>query len=126
MIFDTDVLIWFFRGNVRAEKALRLAEHKVISVITLMELMAGARNKAEQQTIKKLVRTEEFMVLPLTEEIGSRAQYYVEKYAGSHGLSIPDALIAATSVESGDSLCTSNVRHFRAVPELELVALRIT
>jgi hypothetical protein len=38
----------------------------------------------------------------------------------SHGLLIPDALIAATALEFNLTLCTKNIRHFQMIPDLEL------
>lgn len=37
-----------------------------------------------------------------------------------HGLSLPDALIAATAMAGEMRLVTRNLRHFKAVPHLEL------
>ena len=39
----------------------------------------------------------------------------------SHGLVIPDALIAATALEHGLALYTRNVRDFQMIPSLTLV-----
>jgi len=38
----------------------------------------------------------------------------------SHGLVIPDALIAATAVTNNLELVSNNVRHFAMIPELRL------
>lgn len=42
MIFDTDVLIWCFRGDPKASRKIGPTPHEQISVVTLMELMQGA------------------------------------------------------------------------------------
>jgi hypothetical protein len=39
----------------------------------------------------------------------------------SHSLGLLDAVIAATAIGAGASLCTFNVKHFRAVPGLVTV-----
>jgi len=39
----------------------------------------------------------------------------------SHSLGLIDALIAATAISAGASLCTYNLKHFRAVPGLVTV-----
>lgn len=39
-------------------------------------------------------------------------------YSKSHGLTIPDALIAATAIMQGLELATDNDRHFKMIPEL--------
>jgi predicted nucleic acid-binding protein len=38
----------------------------------------------------------------------------------SHGLSIPDALIAATAVEHGIALYTRGLHHFQMIPALTI------
>ena len=38
MIIDTDVLIWYMKGNEKAYKAIEMADSFFISVVTYMEL----------------------------------------------------------------------------------------
>ncbi|MDP1559758.1 MAG: hypothetical protein Q8K59_09065 [Nitrosomonas sp.] len=57
---------------------------------------------------------------PFTENIGHRALIYVEEYALSANMIAGDAIIAATAVENNMPLSSSNVKHFKAVKELEL------
>jgi predicted nucleic acid-binding protein len=45
---------------------------------------------------------------------------YIEQFALSHGLTATDALIAASAVELQMPLATSNSKHFKAIPSLEL------
>ena len=47
----------------------------------------------------------------------------VEQYAPAHGMRAGDALIAATALEAAQPLCTSNAKHFRAIPLLEVLRL---
>jgi predicted nucleic acid-binding protein len=124
MIFDTDVLIWCFRGDSRAARLLEKTSPRQISVITQMELMQGARNKTEQQTIRNFLSSMGFTVLPLTEEVGHRASIYVENHALTGGLQQADALIAATAVEHGETLCSGNAKHYRIIKELALAVFR--
>jgi predicted nucleic acid-binding protein len=44
----------------------------------------------------------------------------VEKYAKSHGLKIPDALIAATSICEEMPLLTYNVKDFKFIEKIRL------
>ena len=55
MIFDTDVLIWVTRGNLKAKNLVDGTADKRISAVTYMELMQGARNKAELAAIEKFL-----------------------------------------------------------------------
>jgi hypothetical protein len=124
MIFDTDVLIWVLRGNAKAAKAVDQAEDRAISVVTYMELIQGARDKAEMKTIKSFLTDLRFGTLPLTENIGHRASIYMEEYCLSVGMSLADALVAATAVENNQPLLTGNTKHYKQVKEIDLAAFR--
>ena len=55
MLFDTDVLIWSFRGNGAAQREIDGDGERSISAVTYMELMQGARNKQEQRLIREFL-----------------------------------------------------------------------
>lgn len=120
MIFDTDILIWVQRGNLRAAALVEGARERSISVQTYMELLQCAKDKQQQRLVKRFISDFRFTVLPLTENIGHRALVYVEEYGLSSGMRAGDAIIAATATENGMTLSTVNVKHFRPVKELEL------
>jgi predicted nucleic acid-binding protein len=114
MIIDTDVLIWFFRGNVDAKTALDAIPTGIrfVCAITYMELLQGVRNKAELKKLKEVFETSEFIVLPLNREIGEIACRYLEQFNLQSGLRIEDALIAATASAYDKTLFTGNYKHF--------------
>ncbi len=120
MLFDTDVLIWVLRGNTKAARAVDQAEQRTISVVCYMELLQGARDKAEVRAIKSFLGDMRFVMLPLTENIGHRASIYMEEYGLSVSMSMADALIAATAVEVGEQLITGNAKHYKAINDLDL------
>jgi hypothetical protein len=124
MVFDTDVLIWVLRGYRKAADVIDAAEQRAASLVTYMELLQGARGKAEIRAIKGLLADLGFQMLPLTENIGHRASIYMEEYGLSGGLGMPDALIAATAVEANQELQTANVRHYRPIRELRIKQFR--
>jgi predicted nucleic acid-binding protein len=124
MLFDTDVLIWVFRGNARAAWIIDGTPERRLSVITLMELIQGARDKKETRLIKQFVSDLGFQSEPLTENIGHRAVIYMEEYGLSSGLRVGDALIAATAVENGLTLCSGDRTHYQAISELDLKLFR--
>lgn len=86
MLFDTDVLIWVFRGNARAASTVDRATDRFLSVVTYMELLQGARNRRETALIRSFLADAAFEMLPLTESIGHRAAVYVEEYGLGAGL----------------------------------------
>lgn len=124
MIFDTDVFIWIQRGNRRAAQLVQNAPSRFLSIQTYMELLQGARNRNEQVATRRFLSDFSFVTLPLTMEIGTRAAGLVESFSLSHDMRAGDAIIAATAIENGQVLCTSNVKHFRQIPMLELQPLK--
>ena len=63
MILDTDVIIWAFRKNEKANKLL-LDNIFSISAITYMELLQGAKSKQELNAIKRFLKVFDVKVLP--------------------------------------------------------------
>ena len=124
MLFDTDVLIWVLRGNAKAARFVDETENRQISVVTLMELLQGARDKHETRLIKRFVVDLGFRTLPLSENTGHRAVVYMEEYGLSSGLRVADALIAASAAENNLTLCSGDKSHYRAIAELVLQPFR--
>lgn len=83
-----------------------------------MELYCGALNKLELQRIRKHIGA--FQLFHITQEISERSTELVAQYAKSHGLQIPDAIIAATAIEFSSPLMTLNVKDFRFIDGLQL------
>ena len=124
MIFDTDVMIWAFRGNAKALDAIDAASERSLSAVTYMELLQGVRNKKEMLAMKRFLSTLGFSVLPATANISSRAVAIMEDTALKSDLGVCDALIFATALDTGDTLLSGNAKHFKEVPLLDAVAFR--
>ncbi len=124
MIFDTDIFIWAQKGNTKAADLIESPDAKLLSILTYMELLQGAKNKAQHKTIKDFLSDFGFTVLPLTENIGHRAAIYIEEYALSCRIRAGDALVAATAVENNLSLASSNAKHFLPIKDLKLRVFR--
>ncbi len=120
ILCDTDVIIEYLKGNETTKKIFDKLERAniALSAITLMELYYGALNKRELNKIKRALS--EFNILPLNEEITEIAINLIEKYSKSHGLKIPDALIASTAIYYDLSLWTYNIKDFRFIENLGL------
>ena len=123
-MFDTDVLIWFLRGNRAAAELLDRQTERAVSIVSLMELQQGARSQEESRAIRRFFPDNELELIPINESISHLAATLVEDHALKDGLRVTDALIAATARENGFILATGNVRHMRSVPGLELKAFR--
>ena len=46
MMYDTDILIWFIRGNDKAAGALEKDSERSLSIQSYMELLQGAQDAA--------------------------------------------------------------------------------
>lgn len=120
MIFDTDILIWIQKGNLKAAKMVDRATERYLSTQSYMELLQCAKNKRQIQTMRDFLTTSNFQILPLTENIGHRAAIYIEEYTLVSGLRAGDAIIAATATENNLTLATANAKHFKIIKDLNV------
>jgi predicted nucleic acid-binding protein len=122
MMFDTDILIWCFRGNRSALETIGSERERALSIVSFMELVQGARSPGEAREIRRFLRDNTFRILPLDEAMSHLAASLMEAHALRGGLQVADALIAATARETGEILATGNIRHFRPIAGLRLKA----
>jgi len=121
-VLYTDIVVDALRDFTLAIDYLEDVEQQGdlrISGPTQMELIVGCRNRAELQRLGRFLRR--FTMLDLTESIGKSAVALLRQYRLSHGLLIIDALIAATALAHGETLSTKNVRHFRMIPDFQVM-----
>lgn len=124
MIIDTDVLIWGARGNDRACSEIQNIKSPKISCITAMELLQGARDKAEQKKFFNLLKSWNIEIVHINENISTLAMQYNRDFSLSKGIGIEDALIAATVIEKSEELFTANDKHFNYVTGLKIRKFR--
>ena len=118
-IVDTDVLIDAASQISKAIDCLNGFEQNsmlAISVITQMELFVGCRNKTELGNTKRFLQR--FQVLKLSEQISDKAIGLLLQYRLSHGLAIPDALIAATAITFNQPFISKNQRDYSFISGL--------
>ncbi len=122
MIIDTDVLIWYLRGNPRARDLLASLGHaeRQVSVLAHMELCAGARGAGELREIDRMIEALFSRVLPIVEPVSALALRLMRRWAPTHGLRPIDAMVAATALGSKQALATGNARHFQMIPGLRI------
>ena len=121
-IVDTDILIDAARQVREAVACLADIEQGsalAISAITQMELLVGCRNKTELRHTERFLQR--FQVLKLNEPISDLAIDLLRQYRLSHGLAIPDALIAATAIVWNQSLISKNQRDYSFIKGLQLL-----
>ncbi|MCP5108598.1 MAG: type II toxin-antitoxin system VapC family toxin [bacterium] len=119
ILTDTCVLIEYFKEKPGVTEIIKNTGpgNIVLNSVIVMELLAGARNKVELNSIKK--RLNEFQVLEINQSVMDDAGFLMENYYLSHELKIPDAIIAATSRYHGVSLFTFNKKDFRYIPGIK-------
>lgn len=120
MLVDTDVLIWYLRGNNRARHAIEALPSFFISVVTYIELVQGMRNKQELRRLRRAIKIWDAKILYISEDISAKAMFYIEQYYLSHSLQLADALISATAVANGIDIFTANAKHYRILKEITL------
>jgi predicted nucleic acid-binding protein len=126
VIVDTDILIWYFRGDEAARRFLTGVPfpERTVSALTVMELLQGCRDQRETRDTAVFVSENLAAVIHPDEAISRRALQLLELYARRAGLRVVDALIAATALERSVALATANVRHYRAITGLSVVGFR--
>lgn len=110
-LVDTNILIDFLRGRPPAKSwLLSLQDAPSVSVITVAELYTGLRGSDEEQRLKAMLMG--LRVLSVTPTIAEAGGRLANRFRHSHGVTLPDALIAATAVEARLRLASLNLRHF--------------
>ncbi len=124
MLIDTDVLIWYLRGNENSYLAIEKAGSFYISVVTYMELVQGMRSKQELSELQKALQLWGTKILYISENISTKAMFYVEQYYLSHSMQLADALIGATAVAHAYPIMTGNDKHYKAIKDIEIKIFR--
>ncbi len=119
MLIDTDVLIWYMKGNKKALRAIENLGGFFVSVVTYIELVQGMRNKKELKELRKAFRQWNTKILYINEEVSAKAMFYVERHYLSDSLKLADSLIAATALVNGLAVLTGDDKHYRIIKELE-------
>lgn len=120
MLVDTDVMIWHLRGYPAATQRLDKLERLTLSAVTYMELLQGMRNRAEMVALQKSLVMRKAERLPLTPSITTLAIKLMEELNLSHSMQMGDALIAATALEHKLTVLTGNLKHFKAISDLNI------
>ena len=118
MLVDTDVLVWYMRGNEKAKRTIRNLTEFSISVVTYIELIQGLRNKEELNVLRNSLKGWNANIIYINEEISTKAMFMVEQYYLSHSIQLADALIGATAVIYGLPLLTSNTKHYKKIKNI--------
>jgi predicted nucleic acid-binding protein len=105
-LFDTNILIDYLKGVEAAQAELALHRERLISIVTWMEVLAGARGEAEEDVIDLFLR--DFRVVEPTRRMAREAV----AIRRTTRVRLPDALIWATARAESALLVTRNTKDF--------------
>ena len=121
VLVDTDVLIDFLRGREQAVSFVHMESDRIIlSSIVVAELYAGVRGgrgETEQSALERFLSL--FRVVDVTAAIARLGGLYKRDYGKSHGISLADAVVAATATLENAELKTLNVKHYPMFDAIE-------
>jgi predicted nucleic acid-binding protein len=83
-----------------------------------MELIQGSRDKIELKKIEKFL--EKLQIIEVNQRISKKSLELMKEYSLSHGLLIPDAIIAASAIIKNFPLWTFNRKDFKFIDDLVL------
>ncbi|HAC15781.1 MAG TPA: VapC toxin family PIN domain ribonuclease [Bacteroidetes bacterium] len=122
VLIDTDILIDFSFDKADAIQTLADLESKFllsISVITAMELYCGCRSKKDLKKVDELLA--DLHIEFVSKSMSEYALNLMKKFRSSHGVEINDMLIAATSMVLESKMITKNQKHYKFLPDLDLL-----
>lgn len=105
-VLDTNILIDYLKGIEEARQELSRYSRILVSLITRIELLVGARDESEAGVIRDLLASYDEVVL--TSAIAEQAI----RIRKEHGMKIPDAIVYATAKESECQIVSRNTKDF--------------
>jgi predicted nucleic acid-binding protein len=105
-IIDSDVLIDYLQGLEKARKELERYSKREISIVSWMEILAGADTPEEEKACLEFLSG--FTIHQLSVEIASEAV----KVRKAFRTRLPDAIVWATARSQGCLLVTRNSKDF--------------
>lgn len=119
VIVDTNIFISAIRGNEIAKQLIKKYMPNIgISVVTEMELYAGANSNTKREIVDQIVLFHE--VIYLNKATCIIALNLIKTYnSGNSSLYLADALIAATCINGHYPLITFNTQDFSMIKGLK-------
>lgn len=126
ILIDTDIIINHLRGQSKETLFLKRiivgGEFQgLYSAITEVELYATEKiDEKQAEEIKNILGN--LNRIELSSKVAQLAGNLMGNFRKSHGLEMPDAIIAASTLVYGASLVTKNTRHYSFIPGLLLTS----
>lgn len=111
MIVDTNIIIDLLKGHSEAYEFIdsHINDDLYLSVITVSEVYPGIKNR-EIELFEDLLTL--FQLVQVNKKISVEAGRLRRKYLSSHGIEIPDAIIAATANDLKVPVVSLDKKHF--------------
>ncbi|MGJ8634410.1 MAG: type II toxin-antitoxin system VapC family toxin [Luteolibacter sp.] len=106
-VFDTNILVDYLNGVEAAKHELNLYDIKLISIITYIELMVGAKNPEEKYII------EGFLASFQTRDVNAAVAQQSISLRKSLRLKVPDAIVYGTAKVEGCLLVTRDTKDLK-------------
>lgn len=106
-VFDTNILVDYLAGIEAAKDELARYRIRQISIITVIELMVGAKEAGEESSIQGFLSS--FEVLELSTEVAHEALRLRKQLR----LKIADAIVYGTARTQGCLLVSRNTRELK-------------
>ncbi len=113
---DTNVFSKIFGNNLLVKQFVESLD-AVIDATIYIECIQGSKSNHEKRVIEKYLTR--FPLLPITSETSAKAIKLIRNYSNSHGLLLPDALIAATALENDLTIVIYNIDDFKFIGGLK-------
>lgn len=125
MVLDSDILIYFLKGNQEVmKKVLEIPiDELYITRINYTELLYGAynSNKVEQNIQKILPFLEKFKILEFDEKSSNVfAKLKAKLKKEGNIIADMDLMIASITISNNETLYTNNLKHFLRIEDLKL------
>lgn len=105
-VFDSNIVIDITYGYEKAIQELKKYEKVAISIVTWIEVMAGAKNEDQEKRLATSLLSFELAYLDIN------VSYLASCLRRQHRLKLPDAIIWATAQSRNTLLVTRNSRDF--------------
>lgn len=119
VLFDSNIVIDFLHGHELAREIMT-ARPRYVSVVTLVEVLAGVRSPEEDLLARRMLR--HFEVLDVRRDVAEAAV----EIRRERRLKLPDALLLATARVHGLRLATRDTKDFDPSDPAILVPYTIT
>lgn len=114
VVIDTNILIYFFEGNIKAARLLEGTEF-FLSSMTHVEILSDLNTAPQKRLLIKDFLTA-VTIIQTSPIICERAARFRLSYA----IKLPDAIIAATALYLGIPLITADTAFFK-INEIEVI-----